>query len=386
MFGFGRLEGHYVSDVQWTAVTRQNLALRTVFLACPYGQIGGGMGSIMSSLAAFDAGPSGRFHLVCLETRGGGHIILSPFYLLRAIGRIVVDAVGGRLAVVHINLADGTSVYRKALVLFASRLAGTSVLLHLHAGRLVSMYENMTAPGKMLLRTIVRKADHCVVLKEQWYHWVIETLGAKPSAISVVCNGVPATTLPRKPQAEGAPFRFLFVGNLLPNKGAADLLHAFALPELRNSPVTLTLVGGGPVDQVQSPGRPAWYQRTCPFHRMGLAGNGASDADRGRCARIAVLRRRLATCRPRGACQPGAGDLHPRGSHSRPVRARDNSDLRRTRRPCRPRRRHASLEPQYRVAGASKRGWLRAVSGEVFDVGLPGPNRLTLRPSCAQGR
>jgi glycosyltransferase involved in cell wall biosynthesis len=228
-------------------VTEQNLALRTVFLACPYGQIGGGMGSIMSSLAAFGADPSGRFHLVCLETRGGGHIILSPFYLLRAISRIVVEAVGGRLAVVHINLADGTSVYRKAVVLFASRLAGTSVLLHLHAGRLTSMYESMTAPGKMLLRTMVRQADHCVVLKKQWHHWLIETLGAKPSAISVVYNGVPATTLPRKPRAEGAPFRFLFIGNLLPNKGVADLLQALALSELQNTPVTLTIAGGGPV-------------------------------------------------------------------------------------------------------------------------------------------
>jgi hypothetical protein len=79
---------------------------------------------LAGGLAAFGADPSSRFHLVCLKTCGGGHIILSPFYLIRAISRIVVEAVGGRLAVVHINLADGTSVYRKVMVLFASRLAG----------------------------------------------------------------------------------------------------------------------------------------------------------------------------------------------------------------------------------------------------------------------
>jgi glycosyltransferase involved in cell wall biosynthesis len=223
-----------------------------VFLACPYGQIGGGMGSIMSYLAAFGTDLSGQFRLVRLETRGGGHIIFSPFYLLYAIARIVIEAIRGRLAIVHINLADGTSVYRKAMMLFASRLTGTKVLLHFHAGRLIPMYDSMGAPGKMLLRAMVHHADHCVVLGKQWYHWLIETLGARPDTISVVYNGVPATALPRRPRAGGAPFQFLFIGNLLPNKGVTDLLQAFALPELRNSPLTLTLAGGGAVEQYEA--------------------------------------------------------------------------------------------------------------------------------------
>ena len=54
---------------------------RTVFLACPYGQVGGGMGSIMAYLASMQQDPSGRFDLQRLESRGGGHIALSPLFL-----------------------------------------------------------------------------------------------------------------------------------------------------------------------------------------------------------------------------------------------------------------------------------------------------------------
>ena len=74
---------------------------RTVLLACPYGQVGGGMGSIMAYLASMRQDPFGRFDLRQLESRGSGHIALSPFFLAAAVCRILLEAVLGRLAVVH---------------------------------------------------------------------------------------------------------------------------------------------------------------------------------------------------------------------------------------------------------------------------------------------
>ena len=82
---------------------------RTVFLACPYGQVGGGMGSIMAYLASLQQDPSGQFDLKRLESRGGGHIAFSPFFLALAVGRIILEAMRGRLAVVHLNLAERVS-------------------------------------------------------------------------------------------------------------------------------------------------------------------------------------------------------------------------------------------------------------------------------------
>lgn len=219
---------------------------RTAFLACPYGQVGGGMGSIMAYLASRGQDPSGRFDLKRLESRGGGHIALSPFFLATAIGKIFIEGGLGRLAVVHLNLAERGSVYRKAALLAATKLAGGRVLLHLHAAQIVQFYESMGPTGKALLRWMFQSADQCVVLGEVWRRWVIDTFDVKPSRVSIIYNGVPATVAAPRKLPANSRFRLLFVGNLLERKGVSDLLRAFAT--LGGHDIELTMAGGGPVD------------------------------------------------------------------------------------------------------------------------------------------
>jgi glycosyltransferase involved in cell wall biosynthesis len=221
---------------------------RTVFLACPYGQVGGGMGSIMAYLASLERDPSGRFDLKPLESRGGGHIAASPLFLALAVGRIFLEAARGRLAVVHLNLAERGSVYRKAVLLAATKLAGGQALLHLHAAQIMQFHAAMGPAGRMLLRWMFHSADHCVVLGEVWRRWVAETFDVRPNQISVVYNGVPATQAKIRMLPADGRFRLLFVGNLLERKGVKDLLRAFASPSLRARNIALTMAGGGPVD------------------------------------------------------------------------------------------------------------------------------------------
>jgi glycosyltransferase involved in cell wall biosynthesis len=219
---------------------------RTVFLACPYGQVGGGMGSIMAYLASMRKDPSGRFDLRRLESRGGGHIALSPFFLASAVCRIFIEAARGRLGVVHLNLAERGSVYRKAVLLAATKLAGGRVLLHLHAAQIVQFHGSMGGAGRALLGWMFRSSDHCVVLGEVWRRWVINTFGVRPNRIGIIYNGVPATLPSGSISKLDGSFRVLFVGNLLERKGVADLLRAVATVKSRN--VQLTMAGGGPVD------------------------------------------------------------------------------------------------------------------------------------------
>lgn len=221
---------------------------RTVFLAAPYGQIGGGMGSIMAYLASLERDPSGRFELKRLESRGGLHLALSPAFLAVAVGRIFIEAARGRLAVTHLNLAERGSVYRKAALLAATKLAGGRVLLHLHAAQIMQLHSAMGGRGRALLRWMFRSADHTVVLGEVWRRWVSETFAVRPQRISIVYNGVPATATKTRTVPDDGRFRLLFVGNLLERKGVADLLRAFAAPALQARDIHLTMAGGGPVD------------------------------------------------------------------------------------------------------------------------------------------
>jgi glycosyltransferase involved in cell wall biosynthesis len=187
-----------------------------------------------------------------LESRGGGHIVFSPLFLAAAVGRIVLEAMRGRLAVVHLNLAERGSVYRKAVLLAATRLAGGRALLHLHAAQIVQFHASMGPAGKMLLRWMFRSADHCVVLGEVWRRWVADTFEVRPNRISVVYNGVPATAAKPRTVPDDGRFRLLFVGNLLERKGVKDLLQAFAAPSLRTRNIELTMAGGGPVEQYRA--------------------------------------------------------------------------------------------------------------------------------------
>jgi glycosyltransferase involved in cell wall biosynthesis len=221
---------------------------RTVFLACPYGQVGGGMGSIMAYLASMQHDPSGGFDLKRLESRGGGSIVLSPFFLMLAVGRIFHEALRGRLAVVHLNLAERGSVYRKAVLLAATKLAGGRVLLHLHAAQIMQLHQSMGGTGRTLLRWMFRSADHCVVLGDVWRRWAIETFAVRPAQIGIIYNGVPATIAQPRALPKDQHFRLLFVGNLLERKGLKDLLRAFATPAIQARDIRLTIAGGGPVD------------------------------------------------------------------------------------------------------------------------------------------
>lgn len=221
---------------------------RTVFLACPYGQVGGGMGSIMAYLVARGGDKAGRFRFAPLETRGGGRLIWSPIYLLRAILRVAGAAIRGRVALVHVNLAERGSVWRKCTLLFATKLLGVPVLLHLHAAQMLAFYGTLSAPARFMLRTAFRSADRCVVLGGIWRDWLIGTIGVPAERVRIVRNGVPDTPLPRVQDDSDTTFRILFLGNLLERKGVADLIHALARPELSAVQWQLTFAGGGPVE------------------------------------------------------------------------------------------------------------------------------------------
>ena len=227
---------------------RQVRKPRMIFLTCPYGQAGGGMGSIMMYLLSRGGDPDGRFRFETLDPRGGGSVVWFPLHLTKALLRIMAGAVTGRLALVHLNVAERGSVLRKGILLFAAKALGVRVLLHLHAAQILAFYEALPRAGRFLVRLMFRSADHCAVLGGVWQRWLTGTLGVSANKITIVDNGVPRLAEPRVVRPQGAPFRLLFLGNLQERKGVSDLLQALARPEMRDVHLEVTFAGGGSVD------------------------------------------------------------------------------------------------------------------------------------------
>lgn len=221
-------------------------------LVSPYGQAGGGMGRVMTYLMQaspepdpFLPGAFGRgLLLVAAESRGQGSAALSPLHAARVAARMTGLRLGGRLALVHLNVAERGSIWRKGVLLAWARLLGVPVLLHLHAAQVLAFHAGLGPVRQRLVAALFRNATRVVVLGEPWRDWTA-SLGVDPSRIAVVRNGVPvpeAVPVPRRP---GEPFRLLFLGNLSARKGVPELLAALARPELAGVAVHLTLAGGG---------------------------------------------------------------------------------------------------------------------------------------------
>jgi glycosyltransferase involved in cell wall biosynthesis len=210
-------------------------------LVAPFAASGGGMGRIMAYLAAHGADGI-RFEMV--ESRGGGAAVVSPWHLLRAAARIVAASLRPAPAVVHVNMAERSSILRKGLLLTLARALGVPTLLHLHAAEIMLLYPRLGWWARAAMRAVFRGAGVCVVLGEPWRAWLCDEVGVAAARIVVLRNGVAVPAARRSVQAARV-FTFLFLGNLLARKGLPDLLHALAAPRLAGSAWRLVVAGGG---------------------------------------------------------------------------------------------------------------------------------------------
>jgi glycosyltransferase involved in cell wall biosynthesis len=223
------------------ARTRPEPPRTTVLLVAPYAPRGGGMGRIMEYLA--QAGAAGiTFRRV--ESRGGGHVLGSLRYMVSAAWAITRQAAAPGHCIVHVNMAEGSSVFRKGALLLLARALGLPVVLHLHAADIISFHEKLPPPLRAAVSMVFRAATVCVVLGEPWRLFLQQRAGVPHHRIETLRNGVPRPVLIRFPPP-AVHFNFVFVGNLLARKGLVDLLHAAADPLLQAQNGRLVIAGGG---------------------------------------------------------------------------------------------------------------------------------------------
>jgi hypothetical protein len=188
------------------------------FLISPSGQRGGGMGRISDYLMQAARADARMPNYVAVDCRGPGHVLWSPLYLLLAMARLAVGAIRQDVALVHFNVAERGSIWRKGVLVLYARALRLPIVLHLHAAELLQYHARLRKPFRNLVSTIFRSADCCIVLGELWRRFVIEELGVDAGKVVILHNGVPRAAFSRQPRPSDHQLRILFLGNLMERK------------------------------------------------------------------------------------------------------------------------------------------------------------------------
>ena len=230
-------------------------SVRFIYIACPWSPAGGGMYKVAEYLIQAQAPvtPVGGARLRSLDTRGPGSAWASFLVLLGALWKLVRARLDGRLAGVHVNMAERLSLFRKGTIVVASRALGVPVVIHLH-GQMQAFHRRLPAPVRALVRWVFSLASTVIVIGAAQRRFVMDEVGVPAHRIEIAINGVPGPACLR-PRRDPSLLRVLFVGRLCESKGVSDLLKALARGGLDPSRVEVTLAGGGDIARYQAQAR-----------------------------------------------------------------------------------------------------------------------------------
>jgi glycosyltransferase involved in cell wall biosynthesis len=221
---------------------------RFIYIACPWAPAGGGMYKVGDYLVQGQAWntPPHSAQLRILDTRGGGSAVSSLKVLTGALFRLAAGRISGRLAGVHVNMAERLSLFRKSTVVIASHVLGVPVVIHLHA-QMREFYRALPSPFRWLTRWTFSLAAGVIVIGPSARRFVVEELRVPPDRVEIVINGVPQIIQSRSKSVAGtvAVRRILYVGRLSALKGVPDLLQALSQPGFSADLVRVTLAGDG---------------------------------------------------------------------------------------------------------------------------------------------
>ncbi|MDQ6882390.1 MAG: glycosyltransferase family 4 protein [Pseudomonadota bacterium] len=226
---------------------------RYIFIACPWTPVGGGMFKVADYLIQSQAEllSPGAARLRPLDTRGADRAVFSLWFLLVAVGKILVGRMRGGLAGVHVNVAERMSLFRKGTLIVACAAVGVPTVLHLHA-QMYRFYDTLPRILRSLTRWVFSLPQAVIVIGPVTRKFVIEVLHVPPDRVRTIMNGVPEQGGYRATARSGGRQRALFVGNLSNRKGLPELLRALADPALDPSRLELVIAGGGDIAGYQA--------------------------------------------------------------------------------------------------------------------------------------
>jgi glycosyltransferase involved in cell wall biosynthesis len=204
----------------------------------------GGMATVAALMAAH---PDERLRITVVPTFVNGSVCrwlaVGIYGMLHASWLVL----RGHTDVLHVHLAHGGSVVRKAAPLLAARLAGVPAVIHGHSYDFGGWFDRLPELGKAAVRRAL-VADRWVVLGEHHLDEYASRLQLACERISVLHNAVRIHGA-AVPQTGVGQVHVVALGRLGVRKGTYDVIAAVAaLDETVRNRLRLTLAGDGDID------------------------------------------------------------------------------------------------------------------------------------------
>ncbi len=203
----------------------------------------GGIGRMIGYM--IDAWGNRRTHpdIRVLDSRGPGHILLSPWHFARCLLTIAVMAPQHPL--LHVHVAGRGSTIRKIILVHFARLLRLPIVLHLHDYNYRESLQRFPKLIQLAARSMFRISARILVLGQDDRDLVVTEIGVSPDRVAVIPNAVPAPPQKRRAAATNRPVQILFLGNPSRRKGLHDLIAALAMNPLRSLEWRMSVAGGG---------------------------------------------------------------------------------------------------------------------------------------------
>ncbi|KAA8966028.1 glycosyltransferase family 4 protein [Mycobacterium sp.] len=208
----------------------------------------GGMATVVALMAAH---PDERIRITVVPTFVDRSVWWRLVVGVRGMLRSTWLVLRGEADVVHVHLAHGGSVIRKALPLWAARRTGVPTVVHAHSYDFGGWFDRQPRPVRAVVRRML-VADQWLVLGNRQVAEYATRLRLTSSRVSVLHNAVPMPDAPSI-RSGAARVHAVALGRLGARKGSYDLIAAVAeLDAAVRSGLRVTLAGDGEVDEVRA--------------------------------------------------------------------------------------------------------------------------------------
>lgn len=161
-------------------------------------------------------------HLTYIASVINSSIPIKIIFFLTSFVKIICTIVFKRKNIVHIHMAERTSVYREGVIAKSAKLLGCRVIIHMHGADIETWYRQLPPKKKTIAKYFMNSADIMIVLGKNWIPFISSIVNE--NKIRVVYNSVYQE--PQRLYNEDAK-DIIFLGMVIPRKGIVDLLDAF---------------------------------------------------------------------------------------------------------------------------------------------------------------